>query len=275
MPLPNLIIIGAMKCGTTSLHFQLRRHPQIAMSRSKELNFFVEERNWKRGVEWYAARFRDGTPIRGESSPSYSWAARFPGVPIRMHAVVPDARLVYMVRDPIERLISHWVHTVADGTERRPLAEVSADDLYIDRSSYWRQISLYLDHYPSSRILIVAMEDLSRDPASTLRTVLEFLDVDPDVRLPDLRLHRTESKHRRTPTGEWLYRSAFGRRVNTLPPWARWRVMHHVFRYWPLSRPFERPTLSSRDRAALAERLREDTNRFREFAGRDFTEWSV
>lgn len=275
MPLPNLIIIGAMKCGTTSLHFQLRRHPQIAMSRSKELNFFSWERNWKRGVEWYAARFPDGTPIRGESSPSYSWAARFPRVPLRMHAVVPDARLVYMVRDPVERLISHWVHTVADGTERRSLAEVSRDEHFIDRSSYWRQISLYLDHYPSSRILVVAMEDLSRDPASTQRTVLEFLDVDPEVRLPDLRLHRTGGKRLRTRAGEWLYQSVLRRRIDALPQWVRWRVMRDLYRFWPLSRPFERPTLSAWDRAALAERLREDTNRFREFTGREFTEWSV
>lgn len=275
MPLPNLIIIGSMKCGTTSLHFQLRHHPQIAMSRNKELNFFVESRNWNRGVEWYSSRFPSGTAIRGESSPSYTSAARFPGVPGRMHAVVPDARLVYMVRDPIERLISNWVHCIADGTESRPLAEVAADELYVDRSRYWRQISAYLEHYPASRILVVSMEDLSRDQASTVRTVLEFLDVDPDIRLPNLRLHRTDSKRLMTPAGQRLYRSALGRRIDALPQWARWRVMRDLFRYWPLSRSFPRPTLSARDRGALAERLRDDAARFRAFAGREFADWSA
>ncbi|HJR52543.1 MAG TPA: sulfotransferase [Gemmatimonadota bacterium] len=275
MPLPNLIIIGAMKCGTTSLHFQLRHHPQIAMSRSKELNFFVESRNWRRGVEWYAARFSSGTAIRGESSPGYSNAARFPGVPGRMHSVLPDARLVYMVRDPIERLISQWVHTIAEGTERRPLADAAADELYIDGSRYWRQISAYLEHYSPSRILVVAMEDLSRDQPSTVRRVLEFLDVDPDVPLPDLRKHRSDRKRLRTSAGEWLYRSALERVVNALPQWARWRVMRDFFGYWPLSRPFPRPPLSARDRGALAERLRDDAARFRAFAGREFADWSV
>ena len=275
MPLPNLIIIGAMKCGTTSLHFQLHRHPEIAMSRSKELNFFVESRNWKRGPAWYAARFPSGTAIRGESSPSYSHAAKFPGVPARMHSVVPDARIVYMVRDPIERVISHWIHTVADGTERRPLAEAVADDLYVDRSRYWRQISAYLEHYPPSRILVVAMEDLSRDQSSTVRTVLEFLGVDPDVRLPDLRMHASRGKRLRTSVGEWLYRSALVRAIEALPQWARWRVMRDVFGYWPLSRPFPRPTLAAGDRGTLVERLRDDADRFRAFAGRDFADWTV
>ena len=74
---------------------------------------------------------------------------------------LPDARLVYMVRDPIERLISNWVHEVAAGQEVRPLAEAARDELYIDRSSYWRQIAFYLEHYAPSRILVLAMEDLA------------------------------------------------------------------------------------------------------------------
>jgi hypothetical protein len=276
VPLPNLIIIGAMKCGTTSLHFQLRRHPQVAMSRDKELNFFVEELNWRKGVEWYASRFPAGTAIRGESSPSYSCAARFAGVPERMHGVVPDARLVYLVRDPVERLISHWVHKVAAGTESRALQEAALDELkYVDRCRYWRQISAYLEYYPRSRILILDMNDLSQEPAGTLRKVLEFLDVDPDVPLPDLRLHRTERKRVRTRAGAWLHRSALGRRIEALPQWARWRMDRTLYRYWPLSQPLAQPSLPARDRAALVERLREDIDRFREFAGRDFADWSA
>jgi hypothetical protein len=67
--LPNLIIIGAPKCGTTSLHHYLSLHPQISMSREKELNFFIAERNWSKGIAWYAAQFAADNKVRGEASP--------------------------------------------------------------------------------------------------------------------------------------------------------------------------------------------------------------
>jgi len=244
MPLPNLIVIGAMKCGTTSLHHYLGRHPDIAMSRDKELNFFVAERNWTKGVDWYASRFPEGTRIRGESSPSYTAAAKFPSVPARMHAIVPDARLVYMVRDPVERLISNWVHDVAEGKEHRLLAEAAQDDWYLDRSFYWSQISAYLEHYPLERILVIAMEDRAEDRAATLRKVYEFLDVDPDVPMPPgLRLHRSDLKRVKTRGGAWIERSWLGRGIEALPQRLQWRLREPLYR--PFSRRIERPALSS------------------------------
>jgi hypothetical protein len=84
--LPNLIVIGAQKCGTTSLHYYLSLHPEIAMSRTKELHFF--SRRWRRGLRWYERQFRDPAPIRGESSPSYAFYPVWRDVPERMAEVV-------------------------------------------------------------------------------------------------------------------------------------------------------------------------------------------
>ena len=78
--LPNLIIIGGLKCGTTSIHHYLGLHPEIQMSKPKELNFFVEELNWDLGLDWYASRFDDRFGVRGESSPHYTNLPRFGGV---------------------------------------------------------------------------------------------------------------------------------------------------------------------------------------------------
>lgn len=245
------------------------------MSRDKELDFFVTDGNWRRGVEWYAARFRPGTAVRGESSPSYTRAPHYPGVPERMHAIVPDARLVYLVRDPVERIVSNWVHARTQGNETRPLVEAMYDDFYFARSLYWFQISRYLGLYPRERILVVETDELGRDRRATLRRVYEFLNVDPDYTGPrrEIRINRTAKKRVKTRAGMRVASSALGRAIERLPQRWHWRLRTYV--YWPLSRPMERPVLSGRDRAALAERLRDDTNRFREFAGRDFTEWSV
>ena len=87
--LPNLIIIGGLKCGTTSIHHYLGLHPEIQMSKPKELNFFVEELNWDLGLDWYASRFDDRFEVRGESSPHYTNLPRFEGVAERIQRALP------------------------------------------------------------------------------------------------------------------------------------------------------------------------------------------
>ena len=93
------------------------------MSKPKELNFFIEERNWPRGVDWYKAHFDAEARVRGEASPNYTAFPQHEGVPERMASVVPDAKLIYMVRDPLERIAAHWVHNYAKRREKGTLAE--------------------------------------------------------------------------------------------------------------------------------------------------------
>jgi hypothetical protein len=112
--LPNFIIIGAMKCGTTSLYYQLSEHKEVKMSIQKETNFFIRKRDfekgrYEKGRDWYESCFPEGGMARGECSPNYTKVHLFPGVAQRMQELLPDVRLVYMVRDPIERLVSHYV----------------------------------------------------------------------------------------------------------------------------------------------------------------------
>jgi len=108
--LPNLIVIGAQKCGTSGLHYYLSLHPEISVSRPKELNFFIAERNWPRGVDWYRSHFDPNAKVRSEASPNYTAYPQHLEVPERMHSVLPDAKLLYMVRDPLDRIAAHWVH---------------------------------------------------------------------------------------------------------------------------------------------------------------------
>ncbi|MDP9440540.1 MAG: sulfotransferase [Actinomycetota bacterium] len=177
--LPNLIVIGAMKCGTTALHRYLDQHPDVAMSEPKELNFFSEPTgNWRRGVGWYAARFRPA-PVRGEASPGYT-SPSFPEAAERMARVVPETKLVYAVRDPVERAVSQYLHHRADGTERRPIEEALLDpeSQYLARSRYYERLEPYLARFPRERIFILAQEDLLSDRRATLRGLYRFAGVD-------------------------------------------------------------------------------------------------
>src|SRR5687768_751449 len=120
--LPTFVIIGAMKCGTTSLHYYLAEHPDVCMSEVKETNFFVAELNYARGLPWYESLFPRRAAACGEASPVYAATWRFAGIPERMHAVLPRARLIYIVRDPVERMVSQYKHTFARGEEHRTLS---------------------------------------------------------------------------------------------------------------------------------------------------------
>ncbi len=170
--LPNLIIVGGLKCGTTSIHHYLGLHPEIQMSKPKELNFFVEELNWDLGLDWYASRFDDRFEVRGESSPHYTNLPRFEGVPARIRASLgPDARLLYMVRDPIKRILSHWVHATGAGYETREMVPTLSDpdSSYIQRSMYWMQLQPYLERFDRSQIEIVTQEELQTEREETMR----------------------------------------------------------------------------------------------------------
>lgn len=272
--LPNLVVIGGMKCGTSSLHFYLRQHPQIAMSVEKELNFFIEERNWARGVEWYASQFQDA-PVRGEVSPNYTACERFPGVPERMHALIPDAKLIYLVRDPVERAISHWIHTYSEGRESRPFDEAVRHWSYVERSQYWKQLEAFLQFFPARQILVVEAEELLRRREETLRGIFGFLGVDGRFQSARFRLerHRSSLKRRKNRVGSWLAERGLERGLERLrQPW-RWQLKFLLF--FPFSRPITRPVPAESTREWFAERVGGDVAKLRAFTGQSFERWSI
>jgi hypothetical protein len=182
--LPNLIVIGAAKCGTTSMHRYLDTHPEISMSGVKELNFFVTEERWSRGLAWYESQFPEPSKVRGEASTLYTSYPHHVGIPARMAAVVPDAKLIYLVRDPMERIISsyrfrRWI----TGSEERSVHEAVRDlgDLYVAGSCYAMQLEQYLEHFPLHRILVIDLADLRDRRNDTLRRTFRFLAVDESV----------------------------------------------------------------------------------------------
>lgn len=178
--LPTFITIGAMKCGTSSLHNYLSLHPEIGMSGIKELDFFLTDDDLAKGVGWYASQFPANRTERGESSPNYSKKHAFPGVAARMHALLPDIKLIYMVRNPADRAVSHYVHSYATGDESRPIEQVFSvleDNNYVETGRYAYQIRDFLEIYGESCILIIKSDDLLENRRQVLENVFKFLGV--------------------------------------------------------------------------------------------------
>ncbi len=273
--LPNLIVIGAQKCGTSVLHYYLSLHPEVSMSRPKELNFFIEERNWPRGVDWYRTQFDADARVRGEASPNYTAFPQHQGVPERMASVVPDAKLIYMVRDPIDRIAAHWVHNYAKRREKGTLAETLShpNTSYLQRSRYATQLQQFLNHYPRESIMILDQEDFRKDRLATLRRVFEFVGADPEFSHPgfERERHATSRKTRATKLAVRMESASKSRWGRIVPP----KVWFALDERLPMKKPIDRPDvrLALTDEALRA--LREDAERMRELAGRPFRDWSI
>lgn len=264
--LANLVIIGAMKCGTSSLHQYLNCHPQIAMAPAKELDFFVKEKNWRRGVAWYRSQFTDA-PIRGEASPNYTKYPTFEGIPERMHQSIPQAKLIYLVRDPVRRIVSHYLHNYLDRTEHQSLPNAlgnSSANHYIHCSRYYWQLEQFLPYYPLDRLLVVSLEELGSDRLATLQRIFKFLEVDATFDHPCFNtvFHAFSQKKRLTEMGAWVAKlPSGGRFCQWLPGLAE--------------RPIESPSVDDCLRQWLMEILQPDVEQLRALTGRSFAWWNV
>ena len=277
--LPNLLIVGAAKSGTTSLHSYLDHHPAVAMSRKKELQFFSRD-NWRDLVDWYRGHFPEPAPVRGESSPAYSMDPVLPHVPERAHELIPEARIVYMVRDPIERLLAHYVEFVALGLEEKTFEAALADydsgrNVYAMTSRYAHQLACWHAAFPASQVLVLDQRELLDERRDTLRRVFRFLDVDDSFWTSEFdQLHNTRTtKLRVNGFGRWLWRRGLYHRTvasaSALPPRLRRPALGLI------GSVVDAPHPSATLLGELRDYLREDTQRLREVTGKSFDHWAV
>jgi len=192
---PNLFVIGSMKSGTTYLTRLLEAHPAVFMCPVKEPCSFADPSVLK---SFWRGRWRDGhwrsldrylslfaaagdVPYRAEASTVYSQVPVFAGIPERILALSPEAKFIYIMRDPIERTISHYRHVVRWWGERRDiLTAIRFDPHYRDVSYYARQLRAYLRHVDANRIYTLTLESLVAQPREQYRALCSWLGIDPE-----------------------------------------------------------------------------------------------
>lgn len=178
---PNFIVIGAMKCASSTVCDYLERHPDAFMVASAEPEFFSHDENFAKGVEWYERFFEGagGAVAIGEGSNAYAAAARFPDSAARMAAYAPDLKVIYMVRDPVARIVSHWIQNRENFGVKAPstldLAVTERREFYLDPSLYWKNLERYRAHFPDERIFVGFMEDLQAEPTAFYARLNDFL----------------------------------------------------------------------------------------------------
>ena len=268
--LPTFFVIGAAKSGTTSLHFYLDQHPEVSMSDPKEPHVFADSRSLDESPG-YQGLFKPGPSVRGESSTGYS---RYPAegdAAAAIRAAIPDAKLIYLVGDPVERIVSDYAQQVAVGVEPLSLEEALADfddpgNFYVCASRYAMQVENYLRHFELSQLLVLEQWRLRNERRTVLREVFRFLGVDPGFRSPAFAVEiATREDHVRHDGLLWKLRSSrLGAAYRRLPLSPRLRLTRTLRR----AGGARRPELDAERRLALDELLLPEMGRLRELTGK-------
>jgi hypothetical protein len=272
--LPDFLVIGAMKAGTSSLYAYLRSHPEIFMAREKEPSFFGE--NWSRGISWYEQLFDKAGEAHsiGEASTQYSVYPFVPRVPSRIAELLPNVRLIYLVRHPIERMLSEYHYNVIRGLERDRLADRSLlrDRTYEYASRYALQVEQYLERFDLRQILILKSEDLRNDRMRTLGRIYTYLGVDSGWQPPNLQEEYNSSSERRARPVDQGVRMIPGYRLFAAIAPSPLRKLKR--RLTTIEAP-PRPVLSDRARSELEERFRDEVCRLRRYMDGQFDGWGI
>jgi hypothetical protein len=275
--LPNFLVLGAAKCGTTTLCDLLGRHPDVFVHPRKELDFFCFDDRYARGLEWYAGCFAKATGERavGEGSPNYAKLSKHPQAAERIARDLPDARLIYMVRHPLRRMESAWLHARRAGhrSSRSFTKTVRTQASYVDTSLYERQLEAYRRHFPDDRILVVFLDDLEADPEATLERCFRFLGVDPTFRVGRPGERRNVSGGQRVDglLMDVLRAIPGFRRFDRRAP-RRWRRFR---KRWLQTDRIRGPEWDEATRRWVVDRLAEPTARFLERHGKPRDFWDL
>jgi hypothetical protein len=269
MTLPTFVVVGAMRSGTSSLARWLRPHPEVFLALPKELHFFDEQ--YDRGTDWYRRRFADvdGERAVGEATPSYLYRGE---AVERMAALLPDARLIAILRDPIERAYSHyWLERIR-GREQRsfedavtaelgphPVRETPGSMTYLAWGRYLPQLERLGRLYPRPAVLALLFDDLTASPTTTYAQVCRFLDVDDRFVPPTLGAAVNASI---------AFRSLAVRRLSKRLPAPARRVVDHFN-----VRPFRYPPVDPGLRKHLVDHMADDNRALATWLDRDLSAW--
>ena len=296
---PTFFVIGAAKAGTTTFCHLLGQHPEIFFSPKKELHFFSFDETYARGIDWYESNFEGARETQqiGEGSTTYTASSAFPDAARRLAEYAPNARLIYLVRNPLERIASTWLQ-LRNLRSVNPFATVGVKELpdafrvdvdfnravrlqaesLVDSTNYMREIAMYREFFSEEQILIGTFEELRSDPRAFLQRCFEFLTVDSTHQLANYSVHMNRTSDRRLARG-FLYRfwsTPARRKFYTTVTSALPQVVRDSFSGLLTTPAAEQlPEWDPATRDWVLARLGEDSARFLEYYGYPPEKWDL
>ena len=200
MALPDFILIGAMKCGTTTLAAQLAQQSGVFITKPKEPNFFSNDDVYGRGADWYRGLFESAAPgdLKGEASTHYTKLPTYPETITRMQALLPRIKLIYMIRDPMTRAVSQFIHEWSLGKmgSDAEAALASAPEI-VDYGRYGYQITPFVEAYGQDAIFLTSLEQIKAEPEAEFARIAAFVGLENATWLHDLPAQNVSAKRSR------------------------------------------------------------------------------
>jgi len=271
--LPNTLIIGAMKCGTTSLCKYLRAHPDIYLPKRAEIEFF-SERFLTDDLRVYESIFNSHEKVVVDNSPGYSMVHMYIGVAERIYSTLPNAKIIYLVRNPIDRLHSHYMHNFLLGKEKENFNFYEKGDLkkshYIFTSRYFSQLCEYLKFFKSDQIQLIQSEELRDNRKKTIEELFKFLKVDSEFWHKDYEIayHQTSKKGKKNILGKIIYKLRLSK---TLKPYIP-QLIERIFKKISEQRCFI-PDFPREVKERIIDYLEEDIMQIESYTGWDLSHW--
>lgn len=295
----DFVIIGAAKSGTTTLYDYLVRHPDIYMPDLKEpcyfdntmLNGHEPHKGWHKGLDWYHSLFKGSNEgqLLGEASTNYTRYPQVNDTPKRIFEYNRDMKLIYILRDPVARTYSHYVHRCMKELKLEPpfqtafLEQIKLDPMCIDSSKYALQLSEYLKYFDKESILLLSFSELIKKPDVIVRDVLQFLDIEfQDGLVKTSLISNNSSEFRHTQERKMIsekYKSLplLGSLMNLITTPRIRSSLYSLLRKLPsnqeIAKTISPPKMSKSDRLFLIDTFKSDTAKLDEEYGFKDESW--
>lgn len=281
----EFIIIGAMKCGTSALAKKLNEHPMLELSMLKETNFFLKDNISANDYKTLHNQFSSKNKIWFEASPGYTASflnkSREFKVACEMKTYNPNLKIIYIVRNPIERIVSHYKHFYERGyTDTNIELSIEKDNDYIETSSYFKQISPYLKFFKANQILILFYNDLKRKPEKVINEITNFLEIDEfkKTSIAKANVSSTGSLkfHKKYDfLFKIIHNKYFIEYKKYFPKKIRADIWASIIKLINKRRTDVKPELSENLKIQLLNTVEEDIMEFENLTGRDLSSWRV
>ena len=266
----HVIVLGGMKAGTSALYAHFQRSSAFATTEIKETDFFKTPETASKGMEWYRRLYKGEGEITVEASPNYTKRHLFPDVASRIHKALPECKLIYIVRDPVERIRSHYLHNRFQGRETKAFSEaIRADSNYLNTTKYYYQLSEYLEQFGKENLLVIDYSLFINNPRDFANKIYAFVGLgscSSDELFP--KVHMTNEKKANTKLGKYgseLFSNSKLRAVI--------KAVVPTFLYRKKNINIEKPDISAMDLKYIESELHDDINNFLKAipSSRDYT----
>lgn len=267
-----------MKCATSTVCAYLEDHPDVYMVPNCDPNFFSDNEKYSKGIGWYSELFRsfDGQKACGEGSNNYTAGEMFPDTAERIAKYNSNIKLIYMVRHPVDRIVSAWLQNRSDSGDEVPAnldqAIIDRHERFIDQSLYWKNISRYRLHFDEEQIFVGFMEDLRENSTSFFQRLTSFLEVDFVASIE--KSHQNPSQGKKIPSKTYTLVNQMpfsGALKKVFPARLKQYAKQHLFSTMVTKRPELSPGL----RKWVLNEVKEDSLKFLEHYQKPMDFWNL